>query len=175
MINEFSMTHRVTSWTRVLAVMFSNGTVTAAVIPNSSVPDTLQTMLACFFYEWIKIGLSFLLSGENNIVLSCLVRVAVLGYQRRGDRVVMCHPMVPTTWPPTGPRLIIGVALPWLSWADSLLEKAILFQQNYLQTALLTLPQFWCIRFCRKTFLKYMKLGDLLITWLRNCERVGRE
>ena len=56
------------------------------------------------------------------IVLSCLVRVVVLGHQRPGDRVVMGHPMVPTAWPSNGPRFIVGIALPWVSWADKILE-----------------------------------------------------
>ena len=56
------------------------------------------------------------------MVLSCLVRAAAPDHQRQGDRAVMCRPMVPTAWPCIGPRLVIGAALPWGSWADSFLK-----------------------------------------------------
>ena len=59
-----------------------------------------------------------------HLVLSCLVRAVALGHQRLGDRVVMCHPMVPTAWSSNGPRLIVGIALPWVSWADKILEPS---------------------------------------------------
>ena len=56
-------------------------------------------------------------------VLSCLVlsRSSADRSHHQGDRAVTCHPMVPTAWPPNGPKPIIGAALPCVSWADNLL------------------------------------------------------
>ena len=55
--------------------------------------------------------------------LSCLVLLEQQCWviQHLGDRVIICHPMVPTAWPPVGPRPIIGATLPCGSWADSIL------------------------------------------------------